>query len=169
LAHICEHKASAEVLVNGGSLGFNIRPYAAECLLALRKQWEIIVFSSSDKYRADAVLDYLDPSHTVIDHRLYRSQALLIQDVLVKDLRLLAGRDLRRTIIVDNTASAFAFQLDSGVPIKTWRNSKQDTELLKLLDFMAEMLQESDMRLRLRRTFDLAHLKEDFAKAFSLS
>lgn len=169
LAHLCEHKASAEVLVNSGAVGFNIRPYALQCLLTLRKQWEIIVFSSSSKEKADAVLDFLDPGKTVIDHRLYREQALKLQDVLVKDLRLLPGRDLRRTVIVDNTASAFAFQLDNGIPIKTWRNSTQDKELLRLLDFTDELIREPDMRVRLRRTFDLAHLREDFAKAFPLS
>ena len=169
LAHICEHKASAEVLINGGSLGFNMRPYATQCLLELRKQWEIIVFASSERYKADGVLDYLDPSRSIFDHRLYRDHALHIQDVLVKDLRLLSGRDPRRTVIVDNSATAFAFQLDSGIPIKTWRNSTQDRELLRLLDFTAELVQETDMRARLRKTFDLAHLREDFAKAFPLS
>lgn len=169
LAHICEHKASAEVLINGGTLGFNIRPYATQCLLQLRKQWEILVFSSSERSKADAVLDYIDPGRNIIDHRLYRDQALRIQDVLVKDLRLLSGRDPRRTVLVDNSATAFAFQLDSGIPIKTWRNSTQDRELLRLLDFTAELIKEIDMRARLRKTFDLAHLREDFAKAFPLS
>lgn len=168
LAHICEHKASAQVLVNGGVLGFNIRPYAGECLFALRKHWEIIVFASSDQSKADPVLDFLDPSRTLIDHRLYRNQALLLQNVLVKDLRLLSGRDQRRTVIVENTASAFAFQLDSGVPIKTWRNRRQDTELLKLLEFLSHLLTDTDMRSTLRRTFDLVHLRDDFAKVFSL-
>jgi len=60
------------------------------------------------------VLDFLDPGGTLIDHRLYRSQALLLQGVLVKNLRLLSGRDLRRTVIVENTMSTFAFQLDSA-------------------------------------------------------
>ena len=47
-------------------LGFNIRPYALECLKLANKHFQVIVFTASDQEYADAILDYLDPNHELI-------------------------------------------------------------------------------------------------------
>ena len=52
--------------------GINIRPYAIDCLQEAAKDFEVIVFTASHKSYADAVLNYLDPTDTLIHHRVYR-------------------------------------------------------------------------------------------------
>lgn len=49
----------------------------------------------------------------------------------MKDLRVL-GRDLSRIIIVDNAIEAFSYQINNGIPIKSWFSEKTDAELPKL-------------------------------------
>jgi CTD small phosphatase-like protein 2 len=45
----------------------------------------------------------------------------------VKDLRILKDRDLKDIIVVDNSIISFAFNLDNGVPIKSFsREEKKD-------------------------------------------
>lgn len=52
--------------------GINIRPYIIECLEEARKNFQVIVFTASHQTYADAILDYIDPNHEYIEHRLYR-------------------------------------------------------------------------------------------------
>lgn len=44
----------------------------------------------------------------------------------MKDLGKI-GRDLKKTIIVDNVAENFSLQLDNGIFIKTWYNDMNDS------------------------------------------
>lgn len=101
-------------------LYMNIRPYAIECLKKASKHFEVIVFTASKKCYADAVLDYLDPSHEYIHHRLYRNDCTFNEGVYIKDLRIFGDRKLQDMVIVDNALYSFAYQLDNGIPILTW-------------------------------------------------
>lgn len=68
-------------------------------------------------------------------HRLYRQHTLQIGAVYIKDLSKL-GRDLRKTIIVDNMPSNFQLQPDNGIFIKSWVGDVNDRVLVD----MGEML-----------------------------
>ena len=46
--------------------GFNIRPFTQDCLEMVNKHFEVIVFTASHKLYADAILDYIDPTKTLI-------------------------------------------------------------------------------------------------------
>ena len=52
--------------------GINIRPYVIECLVEASKNYQVIVFTASHQTYADAILDYIDPTKELIQHRLYR-------------------------------------------------------------------------------------------------
>ena len=49
----------------------------------------------------------------------------------VKDLSRI-GRDLTKTIIIDNIAENFQFQPDNGIFIKSWFEDEEDTALFEL-------------------------------------
>ncbi len=52
----------------------------------------------------------LDPKRQFVPHRLYRDSCMEADEVFVKDLNIL-GRDIAKTLIVDNTLHAFAYQV----------------------------------------------------------
>ena len=64
-----------------------------------------------------------------------------MQGNYVKDLHV-CGRDYRRTVLVDNSPHAYAFQTDNGVPIESWFDDDNDTELLKLVGFLRKAFAE---------------------------
>ena len=75
--------------------------------------------------------------------------------VFVKDLSRI-GRDLSRTIIVDNVAENFQLQPDNGIFIKSWFDDMTDTALSELAPLLKEIVkkQVNDVRDALRKFRD---------------
>lgn len=136
-------------------LGVKIRPFARECLAEVSAQFEVIVFTASHKNYADAVLDHLDPTGTLISHRLYKDHCVLVNNVVVKDLRVLVNRRLENVVIIDNMCTAFASQIDNGIPIASWYGDQQDRELIHLMGYLKKLNWASDVREVNRRRFGL--------------
>lgn len=61
----------------------------------------------------------LDPGRKLIRHRLYRDSCIETDETYVKDLNVL-GRDIEKTVIIDNTLHAFAYQVRIGYK-SSWR------------------------------------------------
>ena len=55
--------------------------------------------------------------------------------MFIKDLNLL-GRDISRTIIIDNVAENFQVQPENGIFIRSWFDDMNDHELLDLLPLL---------------------------------
>ena len=89
--------------VGGGH--FLIRPGAQMFLQEMSKIYELVIFTAAMQDYADWVLDQLD-TEGYISYRLYRQHAIRENHVYLKDLTLL-GRDLAKTVIVDNVAANF--------------------------------------------------------------
>lgn len=44
----------------------------------------------------------------------------------IKDLRIIAERNMKDIILVDNLSHSFGFQIENGVPILEWHNDRED-------------------------------------------
>jgi CTD small phosphatase-like protein 2 len=173
LVHCCSSPELGSVIIdirlpNGEIMkaGINIRPYVQECLKALNEYYEVIVFTASHKCYADTVLDYLDPSRELIQHRLYREHCILTDNLHIKDLRILDGRRIEDIIIVDNAAYSFAYQIDNGIPIISWYSDSNDKELYNLIEYLSGIHTLEDLRQANRQTFHLHTFYRDYLRDF---
>ena len=129
------------------------RPFALEFVREMAMQYELVIFTAGLKDYADWILDDFDKKR-LIRHRLYRNHCKLRKGVYLKDLSRL-GRDLTKTIIVDNIAENFDMQPENGIHILSWFTSPSDTELHKLGPILALFVQNRvpDVRDMIKKYF----------------
>jgi len=107
------------------------RPYVDEFLQRMGELFECVLFTASLAKYADPVADLLD-KWGVFKTRLFRESCVFHRGNYVKDLSRL-GRDLSKVIIVDNSPASYIFHPDNAVPVSSWFDDMNDTELLDLL------------------------------------
>ena len=131
-----------------------------EFLQKLSKIYEIVIFTAGIKEYADFILDRIDPNKLFIKHRLYRQHC---QTVVKKDGSLsfcknleLLGRDLRKTIIIDNIKENFVLQRENGIFIDTWTDNEKDTMLKDLIPLLSNIhkMKIADVRTALQNYRD---------------
>lgn len=124
-------------------ISVRVRPYAEQFISELSKYYEIVIFSNFGKNYTDEILSHIDPDHKV-KHKLYQDSILEFKGTPVKDLSLL-GRDLNRTIIVDNNQASYLLQPYNAIQVTTWYRNKKDTELQKIMKFLIENHKATDI------------------------
>jgi Dullard-like phosphatase family protein len=119
-------------LLNGENT-YLIRPHCFDFLNEISSFFEIIIFTAGTKDYADKILNQIDKNKVWIKYRLYREHLTFDNEELsiFKDLSKL-GRDLSKTIIIDNREENFVLQPNNGLLIKTWNGDFEDRELLDL-------------------------------------
>ena len=110
-----------------------IRPYLFQFLNLVKNYYEIIIFTAGTKEYADPVLDIIEENKgKYFSYRLYRESCTVIDNQYTKDISNL-GRDLSKTIIVDNISQNFILQKDNGILISSfWGEDIHDKCLLYL-------------------------------------
>eukprot|EP00037_Helgoeca_nana_P014549 m.135524 g.135524 ORF g.135524 m.135524 type:complete len:244 (+) comp22603_c0_seq1:135-866(+) len=124
------------------------RPFVDDFLKAMAPLYEVVLFTASLSKYADPVTDLLDPEG-VCRYRLFREHCVFHRGTYVKDLSRL-GRDLTKTVIVDNSPASYIFQPDNAIPCQSWFDDRSDTELRDLIPFFEDLAKVSDVTKVLR-------------------
>ncbi len=87
------------------------RPYLTELLTKCAAEFDVHIFSSSDKEYCDLILKQIDPEQKYFKERWYKKSCLKADHgQYIKDLTVL-GLALDRVVLVDNCSFSFAHQL----------------------------------------------------------
>ena len=138
------------------------RPWVDHFLREVAKDWEIVVFTASVPKYANPVLDLLDTTK-VVRWRLFRKHCYAFQGNYVKDLTCL-GRDLKQTVIVDNSPYSYVFHPQNAFPVTSFIDDPNDNELLNAIPYLRELARSSDVRDGLKRMRSVSHRKSYFGR-----
>jgi len=116
-----------------------LRPGIFDFLDSMKKYYELVVFTAATQEYADPILDALEKNTLYFDYRLYRKHCIIYESDFVKDLSKL-GRDLTKTMIVDNMPQNFRLQKENGIFIKTfYGEDPDDSALLDLIPILSKI------------------------------
>uniref|UniRef100_A0AAR2JET6 protein-serine/threonine phosphatase n=1 Tax=Pygocentrus nattereri TaxID=42514 RepID=A0AAR2JET6_PYGNA len=125
------------------------RPHVDRFLQRMGEMFECVLFTASLAKYADPVTDLLDQSG-VFRTRLFRESCVFHQGCYVKDLSRL-GRQLNKTLILDNSPASYIFHPENAVPVLSWFDDLEDTELLNLLPVFEELSVAEDVCAKLKQ------------------
>ena len=146
----------------------------------IQKDYNIVIYSSSDRMYVDKILDFLDPEHIYFNYRLYKEHCFKFningKIYFTKNLNIFKNIcSLKDIIIVDCSVLGFGFFLENGIPIIPFYDSKEDVELKILSYYLVSVSSNSDLRQALKRDikdlfvlllyllyFPIFLIKEDF-------
>ena len=131
---------------------FSIRPGLSSFLTTLHQQYELVLYTAATREYADYFLRLIDPKNLFGNRVLTRKHVKFNGDFAIKDLRLL-GRDLSKTIIIDNLKENFERTTpDNGIHISNFEGCFDDTELTKFQRFLSRLAhnEEADVRKVIR-------------------
>jgi RNA polymerase II subunit A small phosphatase-like protein len=113
------------------------RPFVDDFLKRMGELYECILFTASLAKYADPVADLLD-RWGVFRGRLFREACVYYRGNYVKDLSRL-GRDLNKTLILDNSPASYIFHPENAVSCTSWFDDPNDTELIDLIPHFEQL------------------------------
>jgi CTD small phosphatase-like protein 2 len=116
--------------------GVRYRPYLMEFINRMSKIYDLSVYTASAQDYADAVMDQLDPNHTIFAARLYRDHCLPVNNMNIKNMLMFNGPNV---YLVDNLIYSFAFQINQGIPICPFVDDPMDVELRDLANILEQV------------------------------
>ncbi|CAD8060982.1 unnamed protein product [Paramecium sonneborni] len=151
--------------------GVFIRPYCHHILKELSILADLFIFTSANQKYAKTIINLIDPENTYFKGHFCRNHCISLQSrIQLKHLGILSN-DFQKIVIIDNSPIFYMAQPYNGIPIAPFIDDTQDTELLKLLNFLTEkILQSDDVRITIRRFFqyDIFRQFSDGISAFNI-
>ena len=103
----------------------------------------VIHYSTNSTYTMLSIIDSSVKAATIIKETMSRSVTpiLLLRCIKLKFLQDLSqvGRDLKDTIIIDNSPTSYIFHPQHAVPISSWFSDAHDNELLDLIPVLEDL------------------------------
>ncbi|KAG1654474.1 hypothetical protein FOA52_006076 [Chlamydomonas sp. UWO 241] len=136
-----------------------MRPGLKQFLAAVAEIFEVVLFTAAGQRHADAVLSHVDPSGSLIHHRLYLQHTRATPTwAWVKDLSRL-GRPLSECLIVDD-CEVGVLPRDNWVSIAPFSQAvpgwQRDSALFDILHFLrSKVLPADDVRTSIARHYDV--------------
>lgn len=157
-----EYKENADFVVDTcGGIAVNLRPGIHTFLRKLSQAYEVVLFTASDKEYAEPILDHIDPERRLLPYRLFREDTVEYKGTkFVKDISLL-GRDLKKTVLIDNSVMTMRASPDNCVLIDDFYGDKVDRQLEVMWGVLTELNDLPDVRPCLRETFYISHKIEE--------
>ena len=121
-----------------------VRPGVEKFIKTMKDYYEIIIFTASISKYADILMNIIDPNN-YCPYRLFREHCSFINNNYVKDLKRL-GRNLKDTIIVDNSPLSYSFHPNNGLPILSWFDDYRDNELENITPILIFLSGVDDVR-----------------------
>ncbi|KAF3835270.1 hypothetical protein F7725_027828 [Dissostichus mawsoni] len=133
-----------------------LRPHVKEFLQAMAKNYEMFVYTCAKKEYAEKIWTSWTRRENCSD------DCACVLGHYIKDLGVL-GRDLAKTVVLDNAPHTYPYHLMNTIPIKSWSGKSEDRELQKLVPYMEKMSAAEDFREVLKKRKDHFHrlLSED--------
>mmetsp|Transcript_28182 Transcript_28182/g.45663 ORF Transcript_28182/g.45663 Transcript_28182/m.45663 type:complete len:281 (+) Transcript_28182:118-960(+) len=119
------------------------RPGVDHFLRKMGEYFEIVIFTASLSKYADPLVDKLDV-YNVVRGRLFREACEMCDGNYVKDLSKL-GRELKSTIIVDNSPTSYMWHPANAVPIGSFIDDLSDRELYDLIPLLEAITDVDDV------------------------
>jgi RNA polymerase II subunit A small phosphatase-like protein len=120
------------------------RPGVDEFLEVLAEHYELVIYTASLNKYADPLLDLLDKKKC-IRSRLFREHCVHYDGSYVKDLSII-DRDLKQSIIIDNSPSSYIFQPENAIGCSSFIDDPQDRELDQIMRFLISIKDIDDVR-----------------------
>ena len=147
-----------ETLVNVNVLNsiITLRPGLRNFLNDMSRYYELIIFTTSLQEYADGVLSVIEKDRKYFAYKLYRQHAHFVNNKYIKNLSLI-GRDLSKTIIVDDKTISFEMQKENAILIKPFydkgNNKETDFVLYDLSRILTRIALEfiGDVRVSLKK------------------
>lgn len=142
-----------------GDVRCYLRPGLHAFLRGVSEIADVVLYTAGLPGYASPLCDALDPSRSLLPVRLFRGTTVAAGGhSCVKDLAPL-GRDLRRTVLVDNSPFSFLLQPACGVPAHPFDGDGADEHLLtSVLPLLRELAADPalDVRPLLSARFGMA-------------
>lgn len=133
------------------------RPYLQQFLDTLCDKYELVLFTAGIRQYGIKVLRAIDPKLR-IQYLLDRRFCTILgknqknQDLYIKDLKIL-GRDLSKTIIVDDRDYSFCLDAANGHLIPSFDGDRRDNCLVQLQEYLLKCLDAKDIRDRAKLAY----------------
>lgn len=154
-----ENCYSFKFALDGEIIYIKIRPYLEYLFESIKEHYQIIVFTAAVSKYANYIVDHIDNKCEYICAVLTRQSCYITKNnIVIKDLRVITGIDLDNTVIVDNSVTSFALQLDNGIPILTYDFNVFDMELKYLAMYLELLAKFGDIKKNNSEYFNLKNI-----------